>query len=156
MFLLRVCRCLADHDIPYAIVGGHAVALHGAPRGTLDVDVVIEHSRVHFRAAEEALRSLGLTPYLPLSADYVFTHRQRLQEERNLIAWSFVNQAKPMEIVDIIIAHDLKEFEVETKTLDGTPVRLLSLGSLVEMKSQTQRAQDAADAQALEQLREEK
>ncbi len=156
MFLLRVCEQLADHGISYAIVGGHAVALHGAPRGTLDVDVMIEHSREQFQGVEAALRDLGLTPYLPLSADYVFEHRQQLLKERNLIAWSFVNHARPVEIVDIIIAYDLRDFDVETKQLDETEVRLLSLASLMEMKALTARPQDMADAEALERIKEDK
>ena len=41
MFLTRVTQALSDHQVPYAIVGGHAVALHGALRGTVDIDFVI-------------------------------------------------------------------------------------------------------------------
>ena len=41
MFIHEVCAVLAKAKVPYAIVGGYAVALHGVMRGTVDVDVVI-------------------------------------------------------------------------------------------------------------------
>lgn len=44
----------------YALVGGYAVALHGAVRATADVDLVIEFKEDSFAQAEAALLSLGL------------------------------------------------------------------------------------------------
>lgn len=42
MFLIELCQSLEQHNVRYALVGGYAVALHGAVRGTVDVDFVIE------------------------------------------------------------------------------------------------------------------
>jgi hypothetical protein len=39
MLTERVCRKLSKCNVPYAIVGGHAVALHGAVRSTIDIDL---------------------------------------------------------------------------------------------------------------------
>ena len=156
MFLVRVCERLTEFGVPYALVGGHAVALHGAPRGTLDIDIVIETSLSAFESAEQALRSMGLSSYLPLTAKYVFEHRDELQQERNLVAWSFINHANPAEIVDIIIAEELQALKVEEKVVAGVAIRVVSLESLTEMKRQTGRAQDTSDADALERLKESK
>ena len=41
MLLLRVTEALRKARVAHALVGGHAVALHGAIRGTLDIDLVI-------------------------------------------------------------------------------------------------------------------
>lgn len=41
MFIHDVCSTLDSEKIPYAIVGGYAVALHGAVRGTIDIDIAI-------------------------------------------------------------------------------------------------------------------
>ena len=41
MLLLRVTRAFAKARVRYALVGGYAVALHGAIRGTMDIDLVI-------------------------------------------------------------------------------------------------------------------
>ena len=54
MLILKVAKSFDKHDIPYAIVGGHAVALHGAIRGTLDVDVIIKWNKSMLEKAEQA------------------------------------------------------------------------------------------------------
>ena len=60
MFLLRVTAALAKARVPYGLVGGYAVALHGAVRGTMDIDLVIRLEEAQFVRAERALRSIGL------------------------------------------------------------------------------------------------
>ena len=37
----RICKALGEAGIHYALAGGYAVALHGAPRGTIDIDVAL-------------------------------------------------------------------------------------------------------------------
>ena len=54
-FLNRVCSALSGKGVRYAIVGGHAVALHGAVRGTVDVDIALAWNRKSVKATEEAL-----------------------------------------------------------------------------------------------------
>src|SRR2546425_736792 len=48
MLLLRVARAFDRARLPYALVGGFAVALHGAVRGTVDVDLVIRLREADF------------------------------------------------------------------------------------------------------------
>jgi hypothetical protein len=38
MFLQNVIQSLEKYHIKYALVGGYAVALHGAIRGTVDIE----------------------------------------------------------------------------------------------------------------------
>jgi hypothetical protein len=38
MFILKVVKALNAYKVHYAVVGGYAVALHGAVRGTVDLD----------------------------------------------------------------------------------------------------------------------
>ena len=42
MLITQLCHSLEEHQIRYALVGGYAVALYGAVRGTVDIDFVIE------------------------------------------------------------------------------------------------------------------
>jgi len=91
MLIDRLCRALETHQVPYALVGGHAVALHGAVRGTIDIDFVIEWEQTALAQAVAALESLGLKSALPITVDEVFANRQRYIAERNLITWNFVN-----------------------------------------------------------------
>lgn len=60
MFLKRVVQALEKHKVHYAIVGGYAVALHGAVRGTIDIDLVISLNEKSFILAEAALLSIRL------------------------------------------------------------------------------------------------
>ena len=39
--LERICTALREAGVRYAVVGGYAVALHGAVRGTVDIDVAV-------------------------------------------------------------------------------------------------------------------
>jgi len=113
--LEKICGCFNKNNISYAIVGGYAVALHGAPRGTIDIDFIINHIESTFIAVEAALRSMGLVPRLPVTAKEVFQFRQEYIKNRNLIAWSFYNPIDPIEIIDIIITEDLANYKVIEK-----------------------------------------
>jgi hypothetical protein len=55
----RVFRLLNEHDIRYVIVGGIAVILHGSPRLTADLDIIIDLEPMSARRAIEALQTAG-------------------------------------------------------------------------------------------------
>ena len=67
--LERICTALADAAVRYAVVGGHAVALHGAVRGTVDIDVALAWTRKSLADAETALTDLGLISRLPVGVE---------------------------------------------------------------------------------------
>ena len=60
MFLNRLIEALVLFKVDYAIVGGYAVALHGAIRGTIDIDLAIGLSEDQYLQAEQAFLKLGL------------------------------------------------------------------------------------------------
>lgn len=152
MFLYRVVESLAKHKVDYALVGGFAVALHGAVRGTIDVDLVIRLQKKQFQLAEVALKDLGLISRLPVTADNVFEFREEYIQNRNLIAWSFYNPQIPSEILDIIITHDLGKMKV-VKIKSATHVlKVLDRRDLIAMKRLSGRPQDLEDIKALEAL----
>ena len=151
-FLTRVAAALGAAGVRYALVGGYAVALHGAVRGTVDVDIILAWNVRTLRAAEQALQDLGLVSRLPIHADDVFRFRDEYIRNRNLIAWNFYNPKDLTERLDIIITMDLKGKKVRSvRTADG-PVRVLARADLVAMKRAGGRAQDLADVEALEKL----
>ncbi len=47
------------HEVKYLIVGGYAVAYHGYPRTTGDIDIWIERSGKNARRTVKALREFG-------------------------------------------------------------------------------------------------
>src|SRR5690348_15035192 len=107
MFIHKVCSVLHSAKIPYAIVGGYAVALHGVVRGTVDVDLVISWSLKHLRGVEAGLKTLGLVSRIPVTVEELFRFREEYIQKRNLIAWNFYDPFNPLSQVDIIINYDL-------------------------------------------------
>ena len=153
--LERIVAAFDRDQVPYALVGGLAVALHGAPRGTMDVDCIIRHTEADFIACERALQSIGLVSRLPVTAREVFQFRAEYIARRNLIAWSFINLSHPMEVVDVIITHDLATLSTVSKRFRLGKIKVLSPRDLIEMKRLSGRPQDIEDIKMLEALLEE-
>jgi len=153
MFLLALIKALGAHRVPYALVGGYAVNLHGIVRGTLDVDLALRFREKDFVAAERALESLGLRPRLPVTAADVFRFREEYIANRNMTAWSFVNPSNPTQLVDVILTHDLAKMQVVRKRLHDATVRIASVDDLIAMKRESGRPQDLVDIEALEKIR---
>lgn len=152
MFIKKVIQTLTDKGVDYAIVGGYAVALHGAIRGTIDIDLVITISKSQFQATEQALLAIALQPRLPVSADEVFDFREEYIRNKNLVAWSFHNLLNPLEVVDILITHDLKKIHTISKIVGSLAIKVASIPDLISMKKQAGRPQDIEDIKALEKL----
>lgn len=148
-FILTVVEALEKHRVNYCIVGGIAVSLHGAIRGTIDVDTLIEHSLAQFELCEKALKSIGLIPRLPLTPKELFTFREEYIKNRNLIAWSFVNPQNPLQVVDVIMTEDAKTVEIHKSKIYGKNFRLISVKNLIKMKQKSGRPQDLEDIKAL-------
>lgn len=150
MFIHDICSALDKAEVPYAIVGGYAVALHGAVRGTVDVDVVIRWSLKYLQDTENAFKEIGLVSLIPVTAETLFHFREEYIQHRNLIAWNFYDPSNPLNQVDIIINYNLKSISntKAVKTPQGT-IRILSLNDLIKMKKTSGRPQDLEDINAL-------
>ncbi|MGI9301363.1 MAG: hypothetical protein ACR2RB_01450 [Gammaproteobacteria bacterium] len=152
MFLIEVGKAFRKHRVRYAVIGGYAVALHGATRGTIDVDVVIARNRGAYVRAEQALTELGLECSLPVRAGEIFDFREEYIRNRNLKAWSFVNPHNPVQLVDILLTVDLNEIDTVNKKVAGANVQVASAADLIRMKKASGRDQDIEDIKALEKL----
>ncbi len=153
MFLNRVCNQLSKRRVPYALVGGHAVALHGAVRGTVDLDFVIRWSKTNLEKAVQALGECGLVSRSPIGAQDVYHFRDEYIRNRNLIAWNFYNPQAQAEQVDLLINYDLGEQKTKAIKTTGGSVKVLNIDDLIAMKRASGREQDLKDAQALEKLK---
>ena len=152
-FINEVCRALNENGVRYAVVGGYAVALHGAVRGTMDVDIVVNWNLGNLRLTEKALAGIGLLPRLPIGAEDVFRFRDEYIDNRNLIAWNFVDSADVSRQVNVIITYDLKGRRRQRLETQSGPVHILGLTELIDMKRDSGRPQDLADLAALEELK---
>lgn len=152
MFFQTVIRALDEHRVKYALVGGYAVALHGAIRGTVDVDIAIALNRATFKRAETALHEIGLESRLPVTAEEVFAFREEYIQNRNLKAWSFANPRNSLEVVDILITEDAKRINTVNKRAFGMIVKVAAIADLIAIKQKAGRAQDLEDIKALRKL----
>lgn len=152
MFIHTLCNAFEQAKIPYAVVGGYAVALHGAPRGTIDIDFVIHWSEHNLEKTEELLTNLGLASRIPVDAKTVFTFRDEYVTKKNVVAWNFYNPAKLNEQVNIIINYDLAKASTKTILTQSGKIKILKKEDLIVMKKLSGRAQDIEDVKSLEAL----
>jgi len=152
MFIRKVVGALDKADVPYVLVGGYALVLHGVVRGTVDIDIAVALDAGVFRRCETALKSIGLTPRLPVTAEEVFHFREEYIANRNLVAWSFYNPANPLEMVDVLIGEDAGAMQTVEVEAFGMTLKVAAIGELIAMKRKAGRAQDIEDIRALEKL----
>jgi len=153
VFIYRVIEALEKRKVDYAIAGGYAVALHGAVRGTVDIDIVLRFTKKNLLAAEAALRDVGLQSRLPVKGDEVFDFREEYIKNRNLLAWNFINISNPTESVDIILTDDLRNLKTKIIRSGEKTLRVISIDDLIKMKAKSNRGQDLEDIKALRSLK---
>lgn len=151
-------RLNAD-GVRYVVVGGLAVVLHGHPRMTADVDLVVDLAPEEARRAIRSLVGLGLRPRVPVNPEDFAdaTERARWIDERGMMVFNLYDPADPLRSVDLFVEEPIgfdelwsRSVQVELPTGD---VRVASIDDLIAMKRQAGRSVDSADIEALENLR---
>jgi hypothetical protein len=147
MLIYQLVDSFNKEKLKYAVVGGYALALHGIVRATMDVDFVLNLRESDFHLAENILNKLGLQSRLPVRAQDIIKMRKEYIEQRNLLAWSFVDYQNPSRQVDILITEDLGDLDVEVISVGGRKISVISLEELLRMKLASARPQDLVDAE---------
>lgn len=142
--------------LSYAIAGSYAVAFHGAPRGTVDIDLVVEWTEANVLGVQDTLNRLGLHSRQPLDARDVYQFRDEYIAKRGLIAWNFYNPNDQTEQVNLVIIYDLNVQEIVHLDVGEISVPVLSLNQLIQMKQASIRDQDRYDLELLLEIRKTK
>lgn len=58
--LTDVFRSFREHDVRYVVIGGIASVLHGVPRATFDLDILVEATPANAQRLLDALLAAGL------------------------------------------------------------------------------------------------
>jgi len=66
MFYEEVFRKLNECNVKYLVAGGLAVNLHGVPRMTQDLDLLVELNEENILRILKALSEIGYLPRLPV------------------------------------------------------------------------------------------
>ncbi len=69
-----VFSSLAEHNVRYVVIGGVAAILHGVPRATIDLDILVEATHENVSSMLAALREAGLGTADLVDADQVLNH----------------------------------------------------------------------------------
>ncbi|NUN64152.1 hypothetical protein HCU40_05150 [Pseudanabaena biceps] len=137
-------QLLNDNQVKYLVIGGYAVAVHGHPRYTKDIDIWIEISEENAQKLVTALTQFGFES-LGLTSEAFQTPNQIIQ------------LGYPPNRIDLITNPDGIDFQTcyDSKievTLNDVPVKFINLDNLKKNKLASGRLQDLAD---LEKLQEE-
>lgn len=155
----EVLAALSSADVRFVVVGGVAVVLHGHPRLTADLDLVIDLEVGPAHRAMVVLTGLGLVPRLPVPASAFAdpATRSRWVAERNLMVFTLTEPGGMLE-VDLFarspLPFDALWSQALTVLVGETEVRIAALDDLIAMKRDAGRPQDLADITALEALRD--
>ena len=138
-FIARIARELASRQLPFMLIGGQAVLLHGQPRLTEDIDITlgVDPSRLH--VLEKVCAALGLEPLpedVPAFVRDTFVLPARHPE--TAIRVDFIFSTTPYERQAIGRAVPV--------TLDGVPVPFAAAEDLLIHKLFAGRARDIEDA----------
>lgn len=160
MFYYEVFQKFSVEGVRYVIVGGLAVNLHGVPRLTQDLDIIILLNAENVGKTTNVLKQLGFLPSLPVAPEDLARPEvvKDWTENRNLVAFNFYHQEQGYKSVDIILVHPLdfeKAYENRIqRQVKDIEISLVSIEDLITMKEKSGRAQDLSDIQMLRRVRE--
>ena len=137
---------LADAGAEFVVLGGHAVAFHGHPRATKDLDLLVRATAPNASRVYRALAAFGA----PLEAFEV--------GEEDFASYEGVLQiGVPPRRIDLLnrasgITFDEAIADGESFELEGRRIPVIGLEPLLRNKRAAARTQDLADVEALESL----
>jgi hypothetical protein len=141
---------LAAGRIEFVLIGGLAVNPWGHVRGTRDIDLVPNPAKENLARLAEALEALGGRVETPDGLLAPGSIRAFLAVgDRTLVTtdMGYVDVLQGMPQIPRFAELDAEAVEVDVA---GTPIRVCSLQSLLEMKRASSRLRDRDDLEALE------
>ena len=135
-------RLLEAHQVDYMIVGGYAVAFHGCPRFTKDLDVWVWLDTDNADRLVGALEDFGFGSLDLSPADFA--------EEGTVVQLGF-----PPKRIDLLTSVDGVDFEGAWErryevVIGEATIPFIGVDDLIANKRATGRPQDLADVAALE------
>ncbi len=139
--LREFIELLNSNGVDYLIVGGFAVAWHGHPRFTGDIDLLIRATGENARRVIKTLADFGFAS-LEIGESDLSRPNQ------------IVQLGVPPNRIDLITSISGVEFSEAWErrvggTIDGIPVQFIGLEELIRNKESTDRGKDRLDAEEL-------
>lgn len=159
MFYLDLFKCLARHRVRYILVGGLAMNLHGVPRMTLDVDIVLVLDEENVKSFMGVAVEMGFRPAIPVKLEDLLNAelRRAWARDRNMIAFPLAPVDPKGPTIDILIDPpidiELALSRAEYRSLGDVSVPVASIEDMIALKTQTGRIQDLADVEHLHRIK---
>ena len=140
------------------MVGGLAVVLHGHPRLTVDIDLVIGLEQNNALKAMRCLTELGYKPKVPVDPENFANPEIRKSwiEEKGLVVFTMYHPSDPLTLIDIFVEEPIPFQDMfhdsEIKDLDGVEARIVGIQHLIYMKKKAGRPKDIEDINVLNEI----
>ena len=132
---------LNSRGVDYVIVGAHSLALHGRPRYTGDLDILVRSTPENARILVDILNEFGFGPSGFEEPDF-------LKPEQLIQLGGVATRIDLLTSISGVSSEEAFASKVSTE-LDGIPVFLLGKDALIRNKRAVGRAQDLADLDTL-------
>lgn len=148
-------------QVRYIVVGGVAVVLHGSPRFTADLDLVIALEDENVRSALAALERLGYRPRAPVPVQQFADPEMRRSwiEDKGLTVFSLWSPDHPATEIDLFVEEPFPFDEAYARAVQAdlgtSTVTVVSVSDLIALKRRAGRPKDLADISALEAMNAE-
>ena len=157
---LPIFQALNSAGIRYLTVGGVAAVIHGVPRMTGDIDIVLDLEDANCGKALKILSELEFTPRAPVKLfDFANSSKRKSWiEEKGMMVFSLYSDRFPLVVVDIfteppISYESLSENSLVVQIKD-CPIPIASIDDIILMKREAGRDKDLEDIRVLERLRD--
>jgi predicted nucleotidyltransferase len=146
-FLEFISLC-NKHKVEYLVIGGYAVAIHGYPRYTKDIDVSIQISVKNAEAMIEVMKEFGFASLNLTSEDFTKVG-------------GFIQLGYEPLRIDIVNDLDGVSFEkaLKNKTVveyEGVSINFIGYEDLIKNKQYAGRSQDIVDIEKLKERNKKK
>ena len=155
-----VFKALNKAGIKYVVAGGVAVVLHGYPRYTGDLDLMVYLEKVNLGRFFDALGKIGFFPKVPVCKKDFQDHRtrERWKKEKNMIVFSFQNRQPPFRLIDMFVGKPLAFKDVAEKAVcaryGSVTIPIMAIEHLIVLKSDAGRGKDLEDIVQLRAIQE--
>ena len=135
-------QLLNSYQVRYLVIGGYAVAYHGHPRYTKDLDIWLDVSKANAKRVVAVLAEFGFESLGYTERDFT---------EPNHV----VQLGQPPMRIDLLVGLESLSFRRcfasrMTVEVDGIKVNMIDRASLIRSKRSAGRTQDLADVEQLE------
>ncbi len=142
----EMLQLLIDEKVKFLLVGAYAMAAHGYPRATMDIDIWVMPSPENAVAVFKALTSFG-APLHDLTLDDL---------QKPDIIFQIGVAPRRIDIITGVSGLSFKPAYLNALEIEfeGLKINIPSLDDLICNKKATGRTKDIADVEVLEELRE--